>query len=256
MEHRQLEVCRQEYLVAKIKESSMTSNPVQTMDIVSDDKQIFDLVEEAKIHELPLYVWTIDQAKEENRVVYVAIIKRVDQIKKIFDIVPLDKASSFELEEGQKLMCYCKEKRFLFKTTPRGVDKELVLLAVPNKVSILNEEAASAFNIIEKENAEFYSQLRSSERIRTKDNQFITVQKMDGEESTHIGIYLLYDMSTAGMGFVVNNPSLFAKNDTVIATEIDHQTLPKPLRGKVMAIRQIDEENILQPFKVGVKFDK
>ena len=59
-------------------------------------------------------------------------------------------------------------------------------------------------------------------------------------------------MSQTGAGFLVDNPALYERGQKIILRTMNGKKLDLPLRGRIMGVRQMDDD---EEFKVGVMFD-
>lgn len=181
-----------------------------------------------------------------RRPVHFATIRKVDAIKHVIEIRP-NNSKGFKFETNDELFVYSSSKGVAFKIPIRERSPEMISFSMPKRMNLINGEMLTSLALVEKEDEEKHKHLRQIPRVSAKKDQMVSIYR---PATNGHNIYLLHDMSSGGMGFLIDDPAEFEVAETVEVLGIDGKPLNRKLRGKVVAIRQVDSRT----FKVGVKF--
>ena len=201
-------------------------------------------------------LWLWQEKEEEKRKIHFGIIKRVVAEKKVIMLFSGQSGVHFGFDRRTPVYVYSREQRAAFQTEYKNVENEFINLEIPPKIGVLNKEQCEKLAVIEVEDESVHKHKRVHERKQPRIIKFVRVEKIDSEKDyAETGTYDLYDMSQGGISFHVKDPSLFQTGNRVKFLEIGGETLDKELRGTVMSVRWIKQEEDDTILKVGVKFD-
>lgn len=109
-------------------------------------------------------------------------------------------------------------------------------------------DALPSLSIEEEEKA--FSALRESQRIKPKEDKYVTILRENADKDKQI--YKLLDLSQGGAGLHCLLSTEFVKGEKITIIEIDGKAIDKPLVGEVVAIRSANDEGT--EYKIGIKF--
>lgn len=187
-----------------------------------------------------------------KRLVQYGVVKKVDLIKNIIYVAPFS-SKGYKFEKIEEYFFYDSVKSLAFKFKPRELSKDMMIVPIPKSIHKLTKDFLKNVELVEKEDEGKFKHLRNAPRVQPKSQQFVTLRRIDQEsEFTPNEIYNLFDISQGGMGFEIEDPSEFVIGDEVEVTSINEKEVPKAMAGKVVSIRQQEDDD--NSFKVGVKF--
>lgn len=220
--------------------------------VITDDLEIAGILKGLSQNKTKLWCWQNTKVDGERPVHY-CLVQKVDQIKKIFTIRPTNK-HGFRFVDGEPIFIFAQGRCVACKLDMRDLNKQGIILPLPDKLSVLNESFIQQVELVEREDEAANEHKREAARKTAKTGQMVGVRKInkETEELETLDFYTLYDMSKGGMGIKVNDPAEFQKSDILVLVSVDGKDLSKAIRGQVMSIRQT--EDIVESFKVGIKF--
>ena len=216
--------------------------------LIDDDLEIIDILKALKNEREKLWLWQ-PKGTSESRAVHYGVIRRCDIMKKLIEIVPT-RAKGFKFSSPRELFLFSERRCIACKVKVQEYEGGYLTFVLPDRMNLMPGDFLEKFKIVEPENEQKFSHLRQLPRRAAKGGQMLGLLRED-EESDRLDYFSLYDISQGGMGFRAEDPGEFLVGDKVIAVEIDGKPLPKKLRGEVVAVRQMEDEN---NFKIGVKF--
>lgn len=219
--------------------------------VITDDLEIIDFLRILHKTKENLWIWQqVPNAKGE-RPVHFCQVRKFDVLKKLIELTPRsDEGFSFESKEAD-LFLYSRKKNTAFKFRPRELEGHYIMLSVPDKLNHLSEELAAKISLVEEENESEKMHMRQQPRKSAGDNQTVTLAK--DQEGAKPKQYSLYDISAGGLALKTPDPGMFKKEDEILISSINAQPLPAALKGRVVSIRHMTEDDL---FKVGVQFVK
>jgi len=221
-------------------------------ELITDDLEIAGILKALSQNKTKLWCWQNTKVDGERPVHY-CLVQKVDQIKKFFSIRPTNK-NGFRFVEGEPIFLFAQGRCVACKLDMRDLNKQGIILPLPDKLSVLNESFIQQVELVEREDEAANEHKRDVPRKSAKSGQMVGIRKINKEtqELETLDFYTLYDMSKGGMGVKVNDPAEFQKNDLVAVLSVDGKELAKRINGQVMSIRQT--EDIIESFKIGIKF--
>jgi len=218
--------------------------------IIVDELEILDILTEIKEVREKLWIWQKGTDKVERRV-HFGFIRSLNLVQNFLDIkAPV--GTKFKFAEKGDIYIFSKEESMAFKAAIRNSGPDFISISFPTKLNQLTSEELKNIQIIEKEQEEKFSHLRGTPRTQVEEDQTIHLKRIDGKHMGEEDDYTLFDISTGGMAFLVFDPGDFIKNEKLVVTMMNGKSLPKHLRGKVVSIRKVDDQE--DQFKVGVQF--
>ena len=229
---------------------SANSNDVQKK-VITDDLEIIDFMRILHKSKENLWLWQQTPNEKGERPVHFCQVRKFDVLKKLIELTPLsDEGFSFQ-DKNADLFLYSRKKNTAFKFKPRELEGHYIMLSVPDKLNHLSEELAAKISLVEEENESEKMHMRQQPRKSAGDNQTVTLSKeLEGSKPKQ---YKLYDISAGGMALKTPDPGVFKKGDQLTVSSINAQALPQPIKGKVVSIRHMTDDDL---FKVGVQFIK
>lgn len=213
--------------------------------VITDDLEIIDFFRVLFKSKERLWVW---QQVENKRIVHFCQVRKLDIIKKSIELSPLtENGFQFKSNKSESFL-YSREKNMAVKFVPREVENTYILLGLPERVNYLSEELARKINLVEEENEEGKEELRQQPRKQIGTKQ--TAQLFQNGD-TKVLKFDLYDISAGGLALKSPDPGAFEKGDQLEIFSINGKELPKKLKGKVVSVRHIVEDDL---FKIGVQF--
>lgn len=222
--------------------------------IVTDDMEIYGVLKGMAARKEKLWSWqSKDKEDVGNRPVHYALVRKVDPIKKTIEIVP-NNTTGFRFRADRDLFLYSTQKGIALKIKIRELDPFYITFSTPPRLNVLSKDFLTNIELVEKENEAANKHKRGVPRVRPRAMQTVTINKFSGEQKM-MRFLQLYDISAGGMGMVVDDPAEFEVGEEIEVLSINDKELPKVLKGQVMAIRQMtDDEMMSDQFKVGIKF--
>ncbi|MCK5884405.1 MAG: PilZ domain-containing protein [Bacteriovoracaceae bacterium] len=219
-------------------------------DFLINDLEIIQIFKTLLNSGQKVWLWQNPKDKGGSRHAHYAVVKRYDVIDKYIEVRPIEGAQfRFTFDTPVFLMSEGCDVAFQLKI--RKFEPLFIAFETPQKMKIVSGDFKRGLQIVEKEDEEKFSHMRTAPRKSAAEQRSIGITKGESERNTIY--YFLYDISSGGMGFLTDDPGEFTIGDFVVAHAIDGNPLPKALRGKVVAIRNMEES---LSFKVGVTFTR
>jgi hypothetical protein len=160
--------------------------------------------------------------------------------------------SKFKFIKTEEIFLYQQERQIGFRARVKEIETEFVDVYFPRKLNILTGHEFSDFKIVEDENTDKFSHMRTAPRKTAGANQYIELMRHLEPHQGERSVYRLHDISSGGMGVITLDPGDFLKGEQVDIMAINGKASASKLRGEVVAIRKLDGDADL--FKVGFKF--
>ena len=219
---------------------------------ITDDLEIIDLFRVFFKEKERIWSWQ-QKIKEETgaRPVHFILLKKLDIIKKVAIFEPLSD-DGFQFIPGEELFIYSKKRNLAFKAKARELEKDFIIIPLPERMNILSEELAAKLAIVEREDENSNAHKRGDPRKQATGDQFVQLRKISSDgDIGPLKIINLYDISAGGMGLKVEDPGGFQKGQEVLVYNVNGKELDKPLNGKVLSVRHMEEDDL---FKAGIQF--
>ncbi len=221
-------------------------------EIIKEEEEILALMQSILNTRRPICVWQTRTMDESERKSKDAIIHKLDPIKRTIRMGPVS-GFEFKFERDREIFGYSFEKHFVFKTDIKQVEGDMMVVIVPEYITMVSGDFGRIVKRAEIENEEKFLETREAPRAKIAGNKMVGIQinkrDLDPEKQ-----YRLYDMSQGGMAFIIDNDEEYAKGDEVIVGTLAGQPMEPPMCGDVMSIRKVDENEDNFDHKVGVKF--
>lgn len=222
------------------------------MKAIVDDLEIIGVLKSLAINKIKLWSWqdVSLSSGEKRRIVQYALIQKVDPMKNIFFLKPSSK-NGFKFEENILIYLLANKRAVAFSVMPRELGSQFVIAQIPKKMTNVESEFINKIELVEKEDEVRHSHLRKNPRKQLKTGQLVGVRRvgLNGEIGL-LNFYELFDVSSGGMGFCVDDPSELHIDEVILVESIDGSTLAKNLELVVKSVRQLEEFI----FKVGLEF--
>ena len=216
---------------------------------IKGKNEIDQMLSSLQIKEEKVWVWQESLDADGKPLVHFAIVFSYDGNKDLGELKPTTE-EGFYFKPEMEINLYSPQLTLWFKFFPKEAREEKVSFTRPERLSRLDNEFIESLELIEVENEEANMHMRQTARMKAKGNKKVGVQKaVDPFEK--VREYPLYDMSQNGAGFLVDNPALYEQGQKIILRTMNGKKLDAPLRGRIMSVRQMDDEE----FKVGIMFD-
>ncbi|MCF8059341.1 MAG: PilZ domain-containing protein [Bacteriovoracaceae bacterium] len=219
--------------------------------VITDDLEIIEFFRILHKTKEKLWIWQNATNEQGERPVHFCLLRKLDILKKNIELTPLSEDGFSFQNKDNDLFLYSRKKNIAFKFRPRELEGHYIMLGFAEKLNHLSQELAAKINLVEEENEGKSKHLRQQPRKQAGDNQTVTLYKA-GSESKHRH-YDLYDISAGGLALKTPDPGMFAKDDFLTVLCINTNPLPQPIKGKVVSIRHMTDDDL---FKVGVQFIK
>lgn len=218
---------------------------------ISDDIEIIGIFKTLIQSKEKIWVWQRNISKVTgNRPVHMAIIKKVDPMKKIIEIRPTNQ-SGFRFDPEEEIFLYSTSRFIAVKINVKTRTSGIITFSLPERLNILDKNFLHTVGVLENEQEDKYKHLREGPRKAAKGNQIVTIKRISNNA---IQSHFLHDMSGGGMGFMIEDPGEYQVGEKIEIENIDGKPLSKTVTGTIVAIRQLDNKEFGQ-FKIGIKFD-
>lgn len=217
---------------------------------VKEKNEIDKFLGTLKAREEKVWLWQESLEDFEKPLVHFGSLFKYDDTKGIGEIKPTSE-DGFTFRPEMEINLYCPGYTLWFKFESREVRERKVTFNRPDRMSKLDPEFIQQLELIEIENEKENMHMRQAPRRQAKGEKRVGVQKAT-DPLERIREYHLYDMSKSGAGFIVDNPALYERGQKIILLSLDGKALDVPLRGRIMGVRQMDDD---EQFKVGIMFD-
>ncbi len=193
----------------------------------------------------------------KGRPIHYGFLRIVDDTKNILEFRPL-RTNSFKFQAKEEIFIYAESETITFKQTMRESTSQLLRCSIPKELFVLPRQMFEKLQVIEKENEADNLHKRKIPRKVAQNGQVAGLVRTNGTtiksfKNLLVESYMLHDISTGGMAFLIDDPGEFNEKEGVALVSIDGKLIAKPLVGEVRSIRKMD--NDLDQFKVGVKFE-
>ncbi|MCO4793851.1 MAG: PilZ domain-containing protein [Bacteriovoracaceae bacterium] len=219
-------------------------------DPVKEQNEIDQLLGSVKANEEKVWIWQDSLDEEEKPLVHFGLLIKYDDIKGVGEFKPTTE-EGFNFRPELEINVYSPGFMLWYKFYPKETRDRKVTFSRPPQLSKLDSEFVQSLELIEIENEQENMHMRQTPRMQAKGNKRVGVQKAN-DPLERLREYALYDMSQTGAGFIVDNPALYERGHKVVLLTMNGKKLDSPLRGRIMAVRQMDDD---EEFKVGVMFD-
>jgi len=217
--------------------------------LITDDLEIIDIFRLFYKSKENLWLWQQTPDEQGERPVHFCQVRKLDVLKKLIELTPLsDDGFTFSSKE-KELFLYSRKKNIAVKFKPRELESHYIMLSLPQKMNSLSPELAKKISLVEAEDESSNAHKRTQPRKSAGEKQTIKAYK---ESDVHkVKLYNLYDISAGGLALKAPDPGVFKKGDHIFITSINTKDLDNPVKGKVVSIRHMEEDDL---FKVGVQF--
>ncbi len=217
-------------------------------DFIEDDLTIINIFKKLLSTGDKVWLWQNPEHKGGIRHAHFAVIKRYDILEKYIEVRPIE-GHNFRFTPKRPVYLLSDDFKVAFLMKIKKFEPLFIAFETPTKLKVVSDDFKRGLEIVEKENEKKFSHLRSAPRKSASEDQSIGITRETKEGKFQY--YFLYDISAGGMGFLSEDPGEFAVGDSLFAHSIDGNSLPRVLKGKVVAIRNMEETG---HFKVGVQF--
>lgn len=217
---------------------------------ITDDLEIIDIFRQLINSKEKLWTWQQIPNDAGVRPVHFSVIKKFDPMKKTVRIEPTTQ-DGFRFVKKYDVFVYSRKRNIAIKFKSHQMTSSYIIFNMPSRLNVLSRELAEKISIVEKENEQANMHLRTTPRKKTAAG-FVSLIKNPDQPGYNPEIFNLYDISSGGMGFKINDPGEFIKGMKVKIVNINGKELDKSMYGEVMSVREMPDEMC---FKVGVKFD-
>lgn len=131
----------------------MGSSLREEVEFVTDDVEIINILNVLGKNKERLWLWQ-DENKKGQRRINVGVIRKVDPVRKIFDLVPASSDGRFQFDRKLPISLYSKERKMACRTKHREIASGHIVLNIPSKVSFLSDSLAEKFDVIVEDNEE------------------------------------------------------------------------------------------------------
>lgn len=217
--------------------------------LIKDDLEIIGILKGLMQQKTKLWCWQ-DSSESGKRIVQYAIIQKVDPIKKVFYLRPNTKLG-FKFTMNVPIFILANARAVAFSFYAREIGSQFIITPIPSKVTLVTGEYLDKISLVEKEDELANSHLRQVVRRKFESGKIIGVRRLnDLEEVGILSFFTLYDISSGGMGFCVQDPSEFNVDERIVVESLDGICLAKKIILGVKSVRQINDLE----FKVGCQY--
>ncbi len=221
------------------------------MDVISDEQLVYQKLLHLKTHKLKLWLWQYRDLKNKSgKIVHHGICTKIDFVKRSIEFRP-QASVPFKFEKSFELYVSSQDTGISFSTRLKSAVSTMIIGVFPDKIKILPGDVFSNMEIIESENEELYSAMRSVPRKQAKNRESVILQRVnsiDRQEESH----LLYDMSQGGMSVLVDDPGTFLLGEQIVVLSVNRKQLTTEILGEVVNIKKV--AGTFKEYKVGIKF--
>lgn len=211
---------------------------------ITDDLEIINELKVLHNSKEKIWLWQ----NTEDRSVQHALIKKVDQLKKLVYIHPTTE-KGFHILSKENVFIYSAERLIATKLEIREVDKDYLVFSLPKKIMRVSESFVDGLEFVERENEGAHTHEREHLRNEVHGEKFISL-RFTGQ--TRTTLFYLNDISKSGLSFKVTDPGAFHKGDQIEVVEMNTKPLEPIIKGEIMSVRELS--NSAREYKVGVKF--
>ncbi len=213
--------------------------------LVTDDLEIIDFFRVLAKSKERLWLW---QQTQKGRTVHFCQVRKLDVLKKTIELSPLTENGFALPSKEMEIFLYSRSKNMAVKFKARELEPHYILMGLPPRLNHLSEELAKKINLVEEENELGMEDKRGQPRKQLGEKQ--TAQLLRNGQSKVLK-FDLYDISAGGLALKSLDPGAFEKGDFIEVFSVNGKELPKRLKGKVVSIRHIVDDDL---FKIGVQF--
>jgi hypothetical protein len=218
----------------------------EELEEITDDLEIISILKTIQSSKEKVWLWQ----NIGERIVQLALLKKVDQIKKLVQIHPTA-AKGFHFSSKDNVFLYSQNKLIATKISIREVDKDYIVFTLPQKMMKVTESYVDGLQFVEKEDEQAHTHERSFNRQEIISEKFIKVS-FQNEPLKKGDIYFLGDISQSGLSFKIDDPGAFHRGDLLSFSELNGKTLNPAMKGEVMSVRELPDAPGM--FKVGVRY--
>lgn len=212
---------------------------------ITDDLEIIDQLKVLNSTKEKVWLWQ----NVGERTVYFALVKKIDQLRKLVQIHPTTK-KGFHFASKENVYMYSQDKLVAMKLEIREIEKDYLVFSLPKKIMRVSESFVAGLQIVERENEGAHVHERTHDRNEIHGEKFVRVKPAD--ENVLPLEYYLNDISQGGLSFRVQDVGEFHKGDKIEIVEMNGQPLEPVLKGEVMSIRELPAAGNF--YKVGVRY--
>lgn len=217
-------------------------------DFLSDDLEIINIFKKLLCRGTRVWLWQNPEEKGGKRHAHYAVVKRYDVLEKYIEVRPIEGAQ-FRFTPKRPVFLLSDDCGVAFQLKVRKFEPLFIAFETPDKLKEVSDDFKRGLQIVEREDEEKFSHMRTAPRKSAGTDKSIGITKGAAEGTPTY--YFLYDISSGGMGFLTEDPGEFSVGDSLVAHAIDGNPLPKALHGEVVAVRNLEDS---ASFKVGVRF--
>jgi hypothetical protein len=190
------------------------------------------------------------RAGRDNISVHFAQVRKIDTIKQIFCLFPV-RGGNFRFNQREPVFFYAPQSGMGSKMEVVEATDEYIYLKPPTQISIIPKELFNRLGVVEQECEEKFIEKRIAVRTKPKKKRKAGLHFSD-DKPIPLTYFEIYDMSSGGMGLVVDDPGVFQPGDRITVVKVDDQVLPDRIFGEIVSVRKFPDCDDL--FKTGVKF--
>lgn len=223
---------------------------IQNSESIHDEFEIHSFFRVLNQKKIKIWLW--QKNNNQRRVVQYAVVRKVDLIKQVIHISPCS-TKGFKFESTKDFFFYNDSRSLAFKFSARDMSKDMIIFPIPSRIQQVSQEFLKDVELVEKEDEDKFKHLRNAPRIQAGSDQSVSLRRLKSDGNfSHQENFLLYDISSGGMGFKVSDPSEFDIGELIQVIAINSKDVPKKMSGEIVSIKQNGE--VTEGFKVGVKF--
>ncbi|MBT3234349.1 MAG: PilZ domain-containing protein [Bdellovibrionales bacterium] len=226
--------------------------------VVRDDWEIIKFFSALQNTKERIWLWQKKDADEidstrsgrENISVHFAQVKKIDTVKQVFCLLPA-RGGTFRFNRREPIFFYSPKSGMGSRMDVIEASDEYLYLKPPKQLTVIPKQLFNRLEVVEQECEEDYLERRRAARTKPKKTRNAGLH-FTRESSNPLSYFEIYDMSSGGMGLVINDPGIFQPGDLITVVKVDDQDLPELIFGEIVSIRKFPDCDDL--FKAGVKF--
>ncbi len=224
-------------------------------EVITDDMEIIRIFMEMKLKKERLWVWQKELLEDGNRPVHLSTVNKIDQIKRVLELRPTN-TGGYKFVGGKPVFVFSENRTFAFVDSPSVISQGHLSLKLPKELKIIKGDFLLKLQLVERENESANLEKREAPRVVAKAKQVVSIRRFSSGGGVRHPIlkFELYDVSSGGLSFIIDDPAEFEKGEELEVLRIDKSSFKKDLIGIVRSIREMEEEENKGIFKIGVQF--
>ncbi|MFZ8933162.1 MAG: PilZ domain-containing protein [Bacteriovoracaceae bacterium] len=222
---------------------------------ITDDMEIIRILMEIQLKKERLWVWQKELGEDGKRPVHLCTIKKVDQIKNTIELRPTN-TGGFRFTSSGTYFVFSEHRTLAFADTPIMLNENSLVIKLPVSMKVIKGDFVEKLQLVEKENEAVHMGKREAPRVTARSGQIVSMRRYSEQKGVRHPVlkFELYDVSSGGMSFILEDPAEFELEERLEVLSIDKTPFSQDVIGLVRGVREMEGEEGRGLYKVGVQF--